>query len=540
MDNSKVVCHLLLLVSIQGRVTLKWLDLKVASMNVQGLGNYEKRRDVFNYLRQKCYSIYLLQDTHFDKQMENRVRSEWGYECYFASFSTQSRGVAILFNNTFDFKVKSVISDAQGNYIILTITTMDRDLTVVNIYGPNRDDPNFFRVIQDKLQTIPNSSVIAAGDWNLVLNPDLDYYNYRHTNNPKAQDKVYEIMNNLVLADIWREINPEVRRFTWRRPNPLQQSRLDFFLVSENLLSYTKDADILTGYRTDHSLISLELEFKKKSKQKTFWKFNSSHLKDRAFAEKINKTIRQTKEQYAALVYNRQFIENIPIAELTLTISDQLFLDTLFMEIRKASIEYSVKKKKENVKEEQSLEEEILILERKTYKSDVDIQQIQIKKDALTEFRKSKMDGVLLRSRATFACRGEKVTKYYCNMENRHFVSKQMFKIVSSTGELLEHTEDIVKETKGFYCDLYKRKGVDQCQLTEYVPSLPRLNEMESESLEGLITLEEATIALQNMKNGKSPGTDGMTVEFFKFFWNYIGGFVVRSLNEGFKKVEYQ
>ena len=36
------------------------------------------------------------------------------------------------------------------------------------------------------------------------------------------------------------------------------------------------------------------------------------------------------------------------------------------------------------------------------------------------------------------------------------------------------------------------------------------------------------------MKNGKSPGTDGMTVEFFKFFWKQLGTFVIRSLNEGF------
>ena len=31
------------------------------------------------------------------------------------------------------------------------------------------------------------------------------------------------------------------------------------------------------------------------------------------------------------------------------------------------------------------------------------------------------------------------------------------------------------------------------------------------------------------MKNEKSPGLDGYTVEFFKFFWIHIGGFVLRS-----------
>ena len=39
---------------------------------------------------------------------------------------------------------------------------------------------------------------------------------------------------------------------------------------------------------------------------------------------------------------------------------------------------------------------------------------------------------------------------------------------------------------------------------------------------------------LKNMKNGKSPGTDGYTAEFYKFFWKDIGNFVLESLNESF------
>ena len=36
------------------------------------------------------------------------------------------------------------------------------------------------------------------------------------------------------------------------------------------------------------------------------------------------------------------------------------------------------------------------------------------------------------------------------------------------------------------------------------------------------------------MKNDKSPGCDGFTVEFFKFFFKDIGHFLVRSINYGF------
>lgn len=36
------------------------------------------------------------------------------------------------------------------------------------------------------------------------------------------------------------------------------------------------------------------------------------------------------------------------------------------------------------------------------------------------------------------------------------------------------------------------------------------------------------------MKNNKSPGTDGLTVEFYKFFWKDICHLLRRSLSYGY------
>ena len=60
--------------------------------------------------------------------------------------------------------------------------------------------------------------------------------------------------------DIWGELNGQCRRFTWRRSQPvLQQSRLDFFLIDENLVADIISADIEPGYRTDHSTVTITL-----------------------------------------------------------------------------------------------------------------------------------------------------------------------------------------------------------------------------------------------------------------------------------------
>lgn len=328
--------------------------LSLISVNVQGLGNFQKRRDVFQYLKQKQASIYFLQDTHFTKTEEKQIRSEWGYECLFSSYSTQSRGVCILFNNNFDFKVKSVDRDPNGNYLIVVINTMEKNIVLVNLYGPNTDNPQFYISLQQKLEILGYNDIIIGGDWNLVMNPALDYHNYKHNNNTKAQEQVVELSAELDLIDVWREINPETLRYTWRRHNQRQQARLDFFLVSENLLSNIKDADVLIAYRSDHSSIYLNLEFKKEDKTHNFWKFNSTLLRDKQYVEAVHTTICEVKEQYAALVYNREDIEKIPNDELEFMISDQLFLDTLLMEIRKRTMEFSGKKKKKGTNNRKS------------------------------------------------------------------------------------------------------------------------------------------------------------------------------------------
>ena len=59
-------------------------------------------------------------------------------------------------------------------------------------------------------------------------------------------------------------------------------------------------------------------------------------------------------------------------------------------------------------------------------------------------------------------------------------------------------------------------------------------SEEEAYSIEGEITYLEATSFLKKMQNNKSPGSDGFTTEFFKFFWSDLGWFVVKSINFGF------
>ena len=68
------------------------------------------------------------------------------------------------------------------------------------------------------------------------------------------------------------------------------------------------------------------------------------------YVQEINNKIDYIKLQYALPIYNYQNINDIPDSELQFTISDQLLLETLLMELRGKSISYgSYKKEKQNL-----------------------------------------------------------------------------------------------------------------------------------------------------------------------------------------------
>ena len=274
-------------------------NVSFSSMNVQGLGDFKKRKDIFSFLREKKHNIYFIQDTHFTNKESKLIRSQWGYKCYFNNFSSQSRGVAILINNNFDFKFISKETDNAGNLLIVNCEIHSKTFSLFCIYGPNRDNPSFYLEIQQKLNNINNYCIIG-GDFNLVLNPALDYYNYRNINNPNARDMVLKVMYENDLIDCWRDQNIELRRYTWFKKNPIKKARLDFFLISNYLYSSVNDCFILPGYRTDHSLIVLTLDLVKFKKGNSYWKFNNSLLKDKQYVDEINALIINIKHQYAS------------------------------------------------------------------------------------------------------------------------------------------------------------------------------------------------------------------------------------------------
>ena len=69
------------------------------------------------------------------------------------------------------------------------------------------------------------------------------------------------------------------------------------------------------------------------------------------------------------------------------------------------------------------------------------------------------------------------------------------------------------------------------CYVAFYHPRIPRLSVNQVQTCEGALTVPECFKCLQFFGCNKSPGNDGLTVEFYKAFWNTVGNLVVDSLH---------
>ena len=441
-----------------------------------------------------------------------------------------------MFNNTFEYKIITTIKDDSGNFILIKAIINSVEYVLGNIYSPNRDDPTFFTNIQTLLYNLDATNLIIGGDWNLLLNPSMDGLNYRTVNNINAKKEVDNLIVKYNLSDIWRQLHPNSKRYTWHKKinsRIVQQGRLDFFLISEHLIDNNVKSSIIPGYRSDHSFILTEINPSKRNKIKTFWKFNNQLLKDPNYIKAVQDVIKKVKLDYMSLVYE---VENLnDVENYQSRIDDQLFLEVLMMEIRSETLRFAARRKKTEQTEEIKLIADIENLENNIT---LNAEELEIKKASLENIRKNKLIGSLIRARANWLEHGEKPSKYFCNLENRHFVSKRMNRIINKHGKELTKDEEIIDETKSFYEALYSYHpsdivGLQENNLATSVES--KLPEEVALELEGEISIQELYHCLRNMKNNKSPGTDGFTVEFYKFFWKDIKSIILNSLNGAFR-----
>ena len=186
----------------------------------------------------------MLQKSHSISKCQRVWRNEWGGKFFFHHGSSNSRGVAILFQPRTDYKVCDVFRSGTGKIVNLKIEINQMKIVISNIYAPNQDCPQFFNTAFDSIQGVECENIILGGDFNLALDMEKDKKGISY-NNTQALDSSSQNMQNFTMVDVRRIKNPEKFCFTWKRCTPRAFARLDYFLMPVGMLGYLNEIEIL-------------------------------------------------------------------------------------------------------------------------------------------------------------------------------------------------------------------------------------------------------------------------------------------------------
>lgn len=154
--------------------------LSIASLNVNGLKAAHKQRGIFDRLRRGEFDICLLQESHSTKSngRQNIWKAEWGGPIFFSHGTSNSRGVCTLISRNFQHAVNQVVTDEEGRFLVMDITTDQKTYVVGNAYAPTADSPDEQDSFMDQLEKTINDfnpiNIIIGGDLNTALDPKLD------------------------------------------------------------------------------------------------------------------------------------------------------------------------------------------------------------------------------------------------------------------------------------------------------------------------------------------------------------------------------
>ena len=209
------------------------------------------------------------------------------------------------------------------------------------------------------------------------------------------------------------------------------------------------------------------------------------------------------------------------------------------MEIRALTIVFAKNKAKQKRNEEKDLLRRFNQIQEKIRSkfSEATKAEINRVKKELAKIASKKTRRAMARSKAQWYEFGEKNNKYFYNLGKINHKKKHITLLTKEDGNIVHEPKQILEEEEHFFKEIYQTKNVcpESANLEHLFDGLNTLKQEEADTCEGLLTLAECTSLLKQFKNNKTPGYDGFTIEFYRYFWNDIGQIMVDSFNYAFE-----
>ena len=506
-------------------------NLDIVTLNARGLVSYNKRKKLFLWLQNQKYDICFLQETHCVQSNENLFNSVWHGNSYkiYHSFtdSSQSRGVAVLFNTNMSYKVIDYFTADNGRSILINVEIHDKMLTLVCLYAPNIEQHRkiYFEGVTKWVKEYSRTdiNIIIAGDMNCCLGKN-DRTNTNHMKD-KSRISMKNMINDLYLVDAWRAMHSHEKEYTWSDSTGNIRSRLDYFLISERLqfpIAECKNRTVISDQPekrlTDHLSVCLSLKTLTPARGKGYWKLNNCFLKEEEYYNGIKTLISDF------CIENSDLDSKIVLWEL------------LKLTIKEFSIKYGIKRANEKQNKIKNIEYEL------EHIHDSDKERKEILQNELHLLYEYKAEGARIRSRIKWFEHGETSSKYFLKLEAKRQANIAINQLQGNDGTIFENNDEILDCAHSFYSDLFTSTNVSIDNVDAYLNDITlmskQLSDRDRHSCDQLITMQEISQAVKSLKKDKSPGSDGLTAEFYQTFWPQIQEILFQYFLACFDKYE--
>ena len=220
------------------------INLSCMALNVRGLNNERKRRQVFRWLHRRKFQIIFLQEVYSLRDIEKIWSAEWGGKVVFCHGTKHSCGTIVLFHSW----CGTCWGRQEGQ----------RNCSVCFTFI--KTQVKFFESLKLRIRKFADENIIIGGNLNCCLTRK-DKKRGRPTEQKKQLiDSILSLTNSINLVDLWRKFHPNESLFTWHHQSSAIQCRVDCWLVSKHLLLHVKECNIIPVSFSEHSAVSFNIQ----------------------------------------------------------------------------------------------------------------------------------------------------------------------------------------------------------------------------------------------------------------------------------------
>ncbi|CAM5108523.1 unnamed protein product, partial [Natator depressus] len=383
-------------------------------------------------------------------------------------------------------------------------------VNLINIYalasGPER--LRFYQQASAFLGTLdPHECLVLGGDFNTTLE-ERDCSGTEHC--PAAADVLREIVEHHSLVDVWRDHHPDnISTFTFVRveAHQLRHSRLDRIYLSRFHLSRAHSSSIRPAPFSDHHIATVMASLCAERPGPAYWHFSNSLLEDVGFVTSFWEFWLAWRGQRHAFPSARRWWD-LGKAHARLFCRDNT---------RGAS-----RRRHGAIKQ---LEQEVLELERHLAASPEDPPLCGTgweKREELRALKGHWARGAFVRSRIRLLQEMDRGSRFFYALEKKRGAKKHVTYLLAEDGAPLTDPAEMCGRARAFYAGLFSPDPTDPNACRVLWDELPTVSAGDRDRLELPLTLAKFSEALRRMPTNKSPGMDGLTVEFYRVFWGIL------------------